>query len=370
MPVFFARQATPRNKECPMRALALCQAITILLTTGSLAFAQTAPASPSAPASADPAPTTQPAAVQPVPQIRSTLPVAAANAPAIGSCSLGAHDGIADADAVTASQLVCDEVQMQFPGNRGTFVVELRKLGSGSLLVLSQLDERGGVSDRRQLRMDRIEETVSAAPRLVESLVTRTSIARTARVDNIVGEDARELRKKSGRTQFGAGILGSAFLGGNSIVAPGIDLALYHETERVAVGGDLRLSYRSQGDYGDEKGASFYALSIGGRYFTSSEDITPFIGGGLSWSSISLTGTDFTASESGLSAYAEGGVEALRTHQTRIILGLRANLPFYAPKDDTMHYSYNPETGTGYTPVKHDETRYTVPVTINATVMF
>ncbi|MBI5532696.1 MAG: hypothetical protein HY898_08285 [Deltaproteobacteria bacterium] len=365
-----------------MRALASCQAITVLLTASSFAIAQPPPA-PAEPASAAPpapvqavppsrptlpvAPANAPA--QTVPSSRSTVPAAPANVPAIGSCSLGSHDGIADADAVTASQLVCDEIQRQFPGNRGTFVVELRKLGSGSLLVLTQLDERGSVADRRQLRMDRIEETVWAAPRLVESLITRTSIGTTARVDNIVGEDARELRKRSGQTHVGAGIIGSAFIGGNGIVAPGVDLALYHETERVAVGGDLRLSYRSQGSNGDEKGASMYALSVGGRYFTSSEDITPYFGGGLSWSSISFTGVEYTASESGLSAYAEGGVEALRTHRTRILLGLRATLPFYAPKNE-RYPGYYPGLGSNPTPVKQEEARYTVPLTINATVMF
>lgn len=216
-----------------------------------------------------------------------------------------------------------------------------------------------------------------AAPRLAEALLGKKAIEQTQQVDNIVGEEARVQRKKYGKTHFGLGVLGTAFPGGSGAVAPGIDLALYHETTRAAIGGDLRMGTKDNRDYdfatSSDKGSSgsFIALSVGGRYFTSLDDFSPFVGGGLSWSSTSVAKDGYSGDNDGFSAYAEAGVEVFRTHKTHLNLGLRATVPFYSTESTSYIYPAAPSGNGTYTPpTQQHESKYVVPLTLNATVLF
>jgi hypothetical protein len=67
----------------------------------------------------------------------------------------------------------------------------------------------------------------------------------------------------------------------------------------------------------------------------------------------------------GFGAFAEGGVEFLRLHSTRLILAVRVDAPFYELKSNPG-YAWDAATGT--TVMQEPERReYHVPVTVAAT---
>ncbi len=185
----------------------------------------------------------------------------------------------------------------------------------------------------------------------------------TQRVNNLLGQETREQKRKWGKTYWGVGVGATAFPGGVGLVAPTVDLAVYHETETVAVGGDIRLSTGGSG--AGEKEGSFEALSVGARYFTSDADSTAFLGGGLSWSGVQLYNGDWDGDGIGFSFCAEGGVEALRTYKTRLVVGVRATLPVYQVEPSYIHPSFS----GGIAPPT-PEKKYVVPISLAVTFMF
>lgn len=234
------------------------------------------------------------------------------------------------------------------------------------MLSLEQRDATGRTVAQRQVVLQSIQEVPVAAPRLAESMLRGVPLEGTQRVNNLLEQETREQKRKWGATYWGIGVGGSMLPGGTSAVLPTLDLAVYHETERVAIGGDFRASASdSSGLDGD--GGSFESLSVGGRYFTSEADVTPYIGGGLSWSFLESDDGDWHGDSNGFSFYAEGGVEALRTYQTRLVVGIRATLPVYQVKQND--YYVPPSTGSAYEEPKHED-RYVLPVSLTATMMF
>jgi hypothetical protein len=72
--------------------------------------------------------------------------------------------------------------------------------------------------------------------------------------------------------------------------------------------------------------------------------------------------SSFDGSGSGISAFAEFGVEALRTSRTRLTLGVRLNVPFY---NATMDSRWDATTQTN-----SKDSKYIMPTTFAATVFF
>lgn len=366
-----------------MRALACFHAFAILMSTSAVALAQSQPVAPlpdsTQAATPQVAPSPSPAPLPaPAPAVALAPPTATRAAVSPGSCSLGNHSGLTESDSITVSEVVCSEVRRRSRDAQASYLVEIQRLGNIAILSLVEVDSGGRISDRRSLRLSRIEEVFPAAPRLAESLLAHTPIEGTQRVDNIVGEEARVQKKKYGKTHFGLGVVGTAFPGAHALIAPGIDLALYHETARWAVGGDLRVGSRSQGSHSyyeseedDRREGTFASLSVGARYFTSLDDITPFFGGGLSWSGISTEMDGFDGDDSGVSAYVETGVEVLRTHKTHLNIGLRANIPTYTIESTRHVVPTSPDGIPDFSAATNEsETKYVVPVSLAATVLF
>jgi hypothetical protein len=342
-----------------MRTFRVCQVLAVAITLSSSAVAQTPPDA---------------AASQPVP-VRLTPaapPVLPAAPPAPGSCMLGSHEGIADADATTAWQLVCDDLRRRAPDTQDSFTVELRRLGNVRLLVLARTNSAGQFVEQRQLQIGEMEEALQAAPRLVESMLAHSSVDSTVRVDNVVQEEARASRTHSGTNHFVLGLGGVVFPGGSGLVSPAIELGFYHESKRFALGGDFRGGYRSaRSSVNDSEEASMYAMSVGGRIFLMDTDTTPMVGFGLSWVGLSVHSNKGDASESGAGAYVEAGVEALRTHHTRLLFSARATLPFYSMNEVKWSYPAAPAGSTQSSgPQETSSGKYVVPVAINATIAF
>ncbi|MCU0690547.1 MAG: porin family protein [Polyangiaceae bacterium] len=336
------------------------------------ALAQPTPPEPAAPAASADSPASQPAVPAAVPG--STAPQAASSAPLgspppapASSCTLGSHIGVPAPDANTVARMVCAEIAVRQPATTDAYVVSIQPLGQSLVLSAEQRNAARQTVARRSVTLRTIEEVSVAAPRIAESIVKGVPLESTQRVSNILEQEGRTPVRKPGNTYFGIGIMGTAMPGSVSSIAPGIELSLRHETSRLALGGDLRIA-TNDGESDNE--VSFSALSVGGRWFTSDADITPFVGGGLSWSWLEVGDDDFGGEGSGLGFYGEVGVEALRTSKARLVLGLRATLPTYTAKQEVWATPPLSVDGQYTYSEPKQESHYAVPVTLSASVFF
>ena len=140
---------------------------------------------------------------------------------------------------------------------------------------------------------------------------------------------------------WNVGILGT-FVPGTDIAAePGYEWGWSYQTPAYAVG----TEFRSSGSDGDEDSDdfSFFAWSIGGRYFFNKQNISPYVGGGFSIINVSYEAKEKRPvrhqpsfapwgyddpynneeSKSKLGAYGVAGIEALRLTESRLKLELR-----------------------------------------------
>jgi hypothetical protein len=256
-------------------------------------------------------------------------------APAVGSsCRLGDHEGFEDADSRTALQVVCAEIARAGAPAGARYRVSLGKLGSAVILsVAREGDTPGSTADSREMRLQGVEEVVVAAPRVAESIVKGTPLVETEKVDNLVGQETRQPKSKPGKTHFALGIVGILPpLDQGLTPAPGIVFDVHYETgsQNFELGGTIRFGSNGGGSDAAQT-SGFFAFSLGGRGYTSDADISPYVGGGMSWSYFSVHAPAglIDASGSGLGAYADAGVEILRTHHAHLALGARMDVPFF-----------------------------------------
>jgi hypothetical protein len=310
----------------------------------------------------------QDAEIDGAPTPPTAAPPAAARAPS--GCFLGTHAGIPEADAQTAASIVCSELSRHAtqPAQAGaSYRVVLGKLGSVVILSLTQESSPGVIQEHKQLQLSGIEEVSVAAPRIVDALVNGTPIAQTQKVDNVVGEEARMPKKRPGSAHFAAGLIGVLPpLSQGAAPAPGIDLALHYETTSFAAG----VGLRGAGGKPDKTELGYFALTVGGRYYLSDADIAPYVGGGIAWSWLSVHGDGFNGDKSGLGAFGEVGIEALRSHRSHLTLGLRADLPFYALHGTTMTSTGASDGYGGYGYSTTSTSLYYVPLTVGLTFTF
>ena len=321
--------------------------------------------------------------------------VAQANVPA--DCLIGDHPGIPESDAQTAALLVCDALRKQgisvtdpvyeAPASANAYRVVLRRLGEKIIVRLSHENPIGTIIIEQQMTLANIEEMIPAAPRLVDALVHGKPIDATADMESVTEQEARELRKISGESLWNIGIFGT-FIPGTDITAEaGYEFGWSYETPSYAVGTELRVSGRDvfeeevfeetaetevQGS-GDDS-FSFFAWSIGGRYFFNKRNISPYVGGGLAivavsydtqvtsnvkyrrywisdeWDSRSYDYID-SDDDTGLGIYGIIGIEVLRLTQSRLKLELRLDRPLFTlDNGDIMPITFGISFSRNYIP--------------------
>jgi hypothetical protein len=167
---------------------------------------------------------------------------------------------------------------------------------------------------------------------------------------------------------FALGLLGTfAPIDQELGMGPGGLLDLHYEMSQVEFGGSLRFGGGSSSNSSPTVG--FFAACLGGRYYTTDRDVSPYFGGGLSWSFFSVSvPSGFNGNNSGLGAYADGGVEVMRTHHTHLALGLRVDLPFFAL--NTSGYSSGLVGSAVQAAPTVQQTLYYVPVSLEARLTF
>lgn len=276
-------------------------------------------------------------------------------AAAQATCLVGPHPGVPDADAETVAEIVCAQLRKRgevvgepvaeaTPGSEA-FRTSLRPLGRKLYVTVQRIDAAGVVVRESELLLQQIEEVPVAAPRLVESLVDQQPIEQTARVNNLVGEEVRPVRKKDGEALFGMGFVGLAVTGTDVVPGAGFTLRTAYETTDFSVFGDLRLAGGSPRD----DTATYFSLGVGGRFFLTDRDWSPFFGVGMGWSALSVRTDRFDGSNTGLATWGEIGVEALRFYETRLSIDLRAEMPLYELDEDGGPTAYHVPIAFGVT---------------------
>jgi hypothetical protein len=290
----------------------------------------------------------------------------------IPPCRLAEHAGFEEADARTAALLVCASIAHAGASPGARYRVSLGKLGS--IIILSVAEEGttiGSTVDSREMRLQGIEEVDVAAPRIAAAIVHGIPLVETERVDNLVGGDTRVPKARPGTVHFALGLVGMAPpLDQGMSPAPGLMLDLHYETpnQRFELGGSFRGGAGQASN--ESPSVGFAIFSVGGRYYTSDTDFSPYVGGGLSWGYLNLTlpgQNNLSGSNSGLGAYADAGVEILRTHHTHLSVGARLDVPFFALNTNGSEV-YNPSTGGYATPTQ--STYFYAPLSLEVRLTF
>ena len=275
---------------------------------------------------------------------------------------MGDYQGIDEADAQSAALLVAIELRKQGISvgdpvyethvSASVYQVSFRRLGGKILVRLTQEIPIGTIIIERQLWITDIEEMIEAAPRLVEALVHKKTIASTADIESVIESDTPMQRKIKGDSFWSMGLFGTSVPGTNLNAELGVEVGLSYERPSYAVETEFRLTG------GEEPGGTsfiFGSWSIGGRYFFNKQNISPYVGGGLA-----LVGTAYrtkiinperdwfsddwdyyddydSEGDSGLGIYFIGGIQMLRLSRSRLKLELRVDRPFFQlPTQDVM----------------------------------
>ena len=247
------------------------------------------------------------------------------------SCRLGDHSGIEGADAQTATRLVCDQIDRAGASGGAAFVVDVERLGSLIILTVTREGAPGAPPDERDIRLHRIEDVPSAAPRLATAIIHATAVEDMEIVHPV------EPSPSPARVHVALGIIGQfPPLERSALPTPGVDAEVSVEADPI----DLVAGIRGGADAGNEGVTmGFAAFSMGARYFTGRASTSPYLGGGFAWSyetMIDHSSAFFKGSHSGLGAYVEAGVAFFHTHRADIEIGARVDLPFYSLTPDSI----------------------------------
>jgi hypothetical protein len=229
------------------------------------------------------------------------------------------------------------------------------------------------------VQIDGIEEVPVAAERIAQALVQGLAFPATQRVDNLLTGETRPAPTKKGSIKFTAGVADVESLG-HGARAAGFSLGLLYAAPRFALPAELGVAWND--GYGSKQ-VDVFSLSVGGRFYFSKRDVSPFAGGGLGILRVSAseggypepgrapTGY-FSAERFGVAPYVEAGVEMLRLHRGRVALRIRADFPTGALESQPFEvYSWDDRAGRpGASYVYPAQSRYVVPLSIGVTVAF
>jgi hypothetical protein len=291
-------------------------------------------------------------------------------------CALVEAQGLPEADAATATRLLCDAIE-HASGGKGRFGIRLGTLGRIVVVTATREDQAASVT----VRVAGAEELPVAAARIADALVHGLSFPATQRVDNLLEAETRPAKTKKGSVKFSLGV-GDVESPGFGARSTGFSLGLLYAAPRFALPAEVRFAFD---DYrGGEPQLDLSSISVGGRYYFSTRDLSPFAGAGLGVLHLKAARDEFSetgypgagyfyADRFGLAAYVEAGVEVLRLHRGRIALHARADLPTWSLESDGYAvYAYG-DAGSPYPDPAYSvpaRSLYVVPVSIGLTVAF
>jgi hypothetical protein len=149
-----------------------------------------------------------------------------------------------------------------------------------------------------------IDEADRVVPRLVDAVVDRRPAETNARIQTVTRKEGEPFNKRPGERFWVIGI---------PLEPLGFSIARWHEAERWRVGIVL------EGAGENSNGRSF--LGVDGAWLPSTGAISPYLGCGLG-----IVGVN---ERQGAGLKLEAGVELLRHHRVRLMLGADAVVPFF-----------------------------------------
>lgn len=250
-------------------------------------------------------------------------PAPAAAVPITASCALGEHPGIDEAEARTAADVICHEVVKRGEANV-PYEVRFGKLGGKTLVILERRE--GDTYDERRTLLTSLEEVTVAAPRLAASLAEGRAFDETKTVDNVLASETRPPKVEAGQMGFDGGIFGMTGLGASAGASGGIHLGLLYRAGSFGVSTHGRAG--GIGSTDDKLGTA--SLDIGARYYLSTSDVAPFVGGGLELAYFDLSRkSESDLDGSGFGAFGQLGMEFLRSHHAALSASVRVDAPFF-----------------------------------------
>jgi hypothetical protein len=204
----------------------------------------------------------------------------------------------------------------------------LRVRGAVGDRVPLELEEvsRDGLSPifRATLTATSLGESEKVLSRLVDAVLDRRAAAGGPQVSTVTLAEAQPYLKKPGERYWILGFpFGASGASGGSYSHPGGFFIGYgYETESWRV--DLRLQAEGHGN----GGSTFFGIA--GSWLPLAGEVSPYLTLGIGYGGLVTNDglSDHTAT--GVTATAEVGLELLRLHGTRLMIGAQAIVPLYS----------------------------------------
>ncbi len=251
-------------------------------------------------------------------------------------CTMNTREGMTDTEARIIARLTCEELDTH-KAAAGAYEVTNERFDGQILFTIS------GPGGARHATLSRVMEARTAIPRLIEAMVAKKSVQSTENVDNVLPADVteRNTKKKNGTMGATLGILSMNPVGKDAGAGTGgASVGIGYETGRLGVFGDLRYAVGES----TQRETHYFAASGGARFYLLDGDTSPFLGAGLALTVITLKRADSSGSttyydgygsssstaNTGMAAYAELGIEVLRTHMLTLAATARGDAPMFA----------------------------------------
>jgi hypothetical protein len=228
---------------------------------------------------------------------------------------------------------------LQNIGASTLFALQVGRLGSKLILTLQQRSgERLDSVFSASLPAAGPEEADRVLPRLVGAVIERRPATEGATLRTVTADEARPLQQKQSAKLFSLGLtFGFNSSAGRTYTRPfGVNAALSYEIEHWRV--DLVGIAEGHGS------SSTAFLGLGGTYLFMDGDISPYVSAALGYSALGGAavpgGYDDTAS--GAAATVGAGLEFLRLHNFRLMVGADLLIPFYDTKNIQLSSPVSP----------------------------
>lgn len=191
------------------------------------------------------------------------------------------------------------------------FVLRVGRLGDKIPMSLEETARDGSAASVVNLAATGIEEADVVISRLVVALVSKKSVASTARLRTVVDVETIEPKKLPSERHW-------------TIGAPAFPGGFYSAYTRETANWRVDLTLQGTGKWGESgSGAGFFG--VGGAYLFSDGPSSPFVGGGA--------GMVWVDDKEGTGAHLEAGMELLRLHRMRFIVAADVIILAFDPRE-------------------------------------
>lgn len=253
-------------------------------------------------------------------------------------CTMTRAVGLTEAESQAVEDIVCQVVHEQAPRGAKHYV---RLSAIGGRYVLTIMQERNGIVAEKQALLNGVDEVVVASPRLVQALTEEKGVADTQTMTNIIASEARTPKKKPSEMHAGLGVIGVGAFSGSA--QGGAQFSVMVGSPSLSFVGDMRVAGDVASDFvtvgtlgilqpSKEPQMGYASLSSGARHHFTDTDLSPFVGVGLAFASVSVSTENSSQKNSGIAGYAEVGLDVLRTSTLGGTVAVRVDVPTFELK--------------------------------------